>query len=234
MKVCALALLAFAGAATANVDTPGDIDRSNYKMYTATIVGTLDTQVQPAGSTVVGPVFSNITGNDEGFFSVSSGPGDGNGTPQPIDFDDYTSILSGPSFLDEFSFVGGVNVVGGVMFFDFFDTGGLPVDGFGVQLSMAGNFIWTIDITNNDIAFNEAGFVQASVDDDGTFGPAAIGTWFLTADDATIGDNGAPAFAAGSPLGADLNFTFELVSIPAPSSAALLALGGLFAVRRRR
>ncbi len=234
MKTCAIALLAVAGTASANVGAPGEIDRSNYPIFTATMAGELgDTQATPTAG-VVGPVFSNITGDDEGFFSVSSDPGDGDGNPQPINFDDYSSILSGPGLLDEFTFVGGVDTAGGVMFFDFFDAGQSFVDGFGVQLPSAGNFIWTIDITNDDVAFTADGFVQASVDDDGSFGAASIGTWFLTADDATIGDNGAAAFAGGSPEGADLNHAFELVNIPGPSSAALLGLGGLFAVRRRR
>lgn len=182
---------------------------------------------------IAGPVYSNITSDVEGFFSVGSGPADGDGAPQVVSFDDYQSIAPAGGFMDEFTFVGGVDVAGGVLFFDFFDAAGANVvDGFGVALSQAGNFIWTIDITNNDVAFDGSGFAQMLVDDDGAFGPAANGTFFLTADDATVGDNLAAGFT--SPLGADLNHAFEIVAIPAPASAMLLGLGGFAATRRRR
>ncbi len=227
MKTVVVAMIAIAGSASA------DIDRSNYTIYTATasdIGGTVDGSLQ---SSIAGPVYSNMTGDDVGFFSTSSGAGDADGNPQVVNFDDYTSIATGGGLMDEFRFIGGVDVAGGVLFFDFFDSSSTFVDGFGVALSQAGNFIWTIDITNDDVAFAESGFLQMLADDDGSFGPAAVGTWFLTADAATIGNNGASAGFSG-PGGEPLHHTFEIVAIPAPASAALLGLGGLAAVRRRR
>ncbi|MEL6496930.1 MAG: VPLPA-CTERM sorting domain-containing protein [Planctomycetota bacterium] len=225
MKTVVVAMLAVAGSAAA------DIDRSGYTIYSATGSAIDGGVVSERG--IAGPVYSNQTSDVAGFFSIGSGPADGDGDVQVINFDDYTSIAPGGGFLDEFGFIGGVDVDGGVVFFDIFDTGGVFVDGFGVSLASAGNFIYTINITNNDVAFPESGIVQMSVDDDGAFGPAANGTWFLTADAATIGDNGAGAGFTG-PGGEDLHHTFELVAIPAPASAMLLGLGGLAAVRRRR
>lgn len=228
MKTAVVAMIAIAGSATA------DIDRSNYTIYGATasqIGGTVDGVAQGVAA---GVVYSNMSSDLEGFFSVSSGPADGDGNPLAINADDYTSTAPGGGLMDEFRFVGGVDTVGGVMFFDLFDAGGTFVDGFGVALSQAGNFIWTINITNNDVAFAESGFVQASIDDDGSFGPATGGAWFLTADDATVGSNDVGAIPGGSPAGNDLNHTFEITAIPAPASVALLGLGGFAAARRRR
>ena len=225
MKSVVVAMLAVAGSAAA------DIDRSNYTIYSAT-ASSIEGGVV-ADRSIAGPVYSNITSDTAGFFSTSSGPADGDGAPQLINFDDYTSIAPGGGFLDEFVFVGGVDVAGGVVFFDILDDSLGFVDGFGVALSQAGNFIWTINITNNDVAFPESGNVAMFVDDDGGFGPAANGTFFLTADAATVGDNGASAGFTG-PAGEDLHHTFELVAIPAPASAMLLGLGGLTAARRRR
>lgn len=218
-------MLAIAGSAAA------DIDRSNYTIYSAT--PTAIGGVVSADRGIAGPVYSNMSGDDVGFFSIGSGPADGDTNPQLINFDDYTSIAPGGGFLDEFAFIGGVDVAGGVVFFDILDDSLNFVDGFGVALSQAGNFIWTIDITNDDVAFPGSGNVAMFVDDDGSFGPAANGTWFLTADAATVGDNGASAGFSG-PGGEDLHHTFELVAIPAPASAMLLGLGGFAAARRRR
>jgi hypothetical protein len=228
MKIAVVAMVAIAGSASADFTS---IDRSDYIIYTdvtATPIG-VDSAQRGVGATV----YSNMTSDAEGFFNLAAGPADGDGVPQTINVDDYQSIAPGGGLMAEFQFVGGVTVAGGAMFFDFFDAGGTLVDGFGVLLPQAGNFIWTINITNNDVAFAGSGFVQASIDDDGAIGPATGGSWFLTADDATVGDNLLSA-GFGSPLGADLNHAFQINAIPAPASAALLGLGGLAAVRRRR
>lgn len=225
MKTAVVAMLAIAGSAAA------DIDRSNYTIYSATAVE-IDSNLS-ADRGIAGPVYSNMTGNDVGFFSISNSPADGDGAPQLVNFDDYTSTAPGGGFLDEFAFIGGVDTAGGVLFFDILDDSLNVVDGFGVGLPQAGNFLWTIDITNDDVAFPETGNVAMFADDDGAFGPATNGVWFLTADAATIGNNGASAGFSG-PGGEDLHNTFELVAIPAPGTAALLGLGGLAAVRRRR
>lgn len=144
---------------------------------------------------------------------------------------DYFSAATSNISMEQFKFVGGVDVVGGVMFFDFFDVTGAYVDGFGVQLSSAGNFIWTITLgTPMNIA--SGGYVQASVDDEDLAGVGsfAASQWFLGNNGATIGDAGAPE---ASP---DFNYNFEIigVAVPTPGSLALLGLGGLATVRRRR
>ncbi len=224
----AAAVAALAGSAFAN------IDRSLYTIYSDAAVTAVDIRQagDDASRSFTGVSYSNLTSDVEGFFSQSLTTPDGDGAPTPLDFDDYQSIAPGNAFLDEFGFVGGVDTVGGVVFFDIFDAGGAPVDGFGVALASAGNFIYTIDITNNDVLVPAGGFVQMSVDDDGAFGPATGASWFLTADDATVGDNLGAGFT--SPAGNDLNYAFELVTIPTPGAAGLLGLAGLAAIRRRR
>jgi hypothetical protein len=232
-----IAIVAVAGAAAAASALPANIDRSGYTIYTPASAQAIDT-IAPVENT--GIVYSNMTADTEGFFSVTS-TGTVDGALDVVNFDDYQSTAPGGGFLDEFRFVGGVGNsndpfdTGGVVFFDFFDAGGAPVDGFGVVLN-AGNFIYTINITNNDVAVAGSGFVQMSFDDEDLFGfgAASQASFFLTADDATVGNNLLGAFPGGSPLGADLNHTFELNIIPTPGAAAVLGFAGLAATRRRR
>ena len=147
-----------------------------------------------------------------------------------IGFDDYDSIAAGGSIdIATFRFVGGVQQVGGTMFFDFFDTNSNFVDSFGVSLGNAGNFIYTITINTypGGVVVPDAGFLQVSV------GAGFTGQWFMTTDAPTIGtSNAAVGGAAGG-----LQHKFEIngdYDVPAPATAALLGLGGLTAVRRRR
>ncbi len=237
-----IGIVAVAGAAAAASALPANIDRSGYTIYAPAAQQAIDSI---APNEFVGVAYSNMTSSSEGFFSVSNTTPVADGNLDVVNFDDYQSIAPNGGFLDSFRFVGGVNTAqtdpllppnpGGVVFFDFFDAGGNLVDGFGVNLSQGGNFIWTINITNNDVAVASGGFVQMSFDDEGLFGAAVSrAQWFVTADDATVGDNLVGAFPGGSPLGADLNQAFELTLVPAPGAVAMLGLGGLAATRRRR
>ncbi|MFG0326479.1 MAG: PEP-CTERM sorting domain-containing protein [Phycisphaerales bacterium JB037] len=140
--------------------------------------------------------------------------------------DDYVSTISSPSTLSVFRFVGGVESVNEVVFFQFRDTGGVPVSSFGVRLPSASfTSIWTITLTDpNATAVPAAGFVDM-IADDGTNNPDGLPTLF-----AWRFKDVAPA--VGSTTGDVHRMTMEVV--PAPASMALLGLGGLAAARRRR
>lgn len=142
---------------------------------------------------------------------------------------DYTSISSGNISMEAFKFIGGSDVGNALVFFDFFDAGGGYVNSFGVILPQGGSFIWTINLgTPLDVA--AGGFVQMVVDDEDLYGYGSVAAaqWFLGNAGASIGDAGAPE---ASP---DFNFNFEIVGVPTPGVPALLGLGGVAAVRRRR
>lgn len=210
----------------------GPVDHSDYTIYNASSYTARALQSVPLGSQrgASGIIFSNMEAG-AGFQSFALNEITLDGEVEALGFDDYTSTAPGVSTLTEFRFVGGVQQANGVMFVDFFDASGAAVDGFGIQLDQAGNFLYRITV-NSEVNIENVGFVQISVDDDGRFGSGVqtTGQWFLSDAAATIGANG-PQGGAGS--GA-LNHNFELTVVPAPASAALLGLGGLLAARRRR
>ncbi len=140
--------------------------------------------------------------------------------------EDYVSIIDSPSTLAVFQFVGGVETANHVVFFNFYDTSAQFVSGFGVRLPSASlTSVWTITITDpTSIAVPAAGFVEL-VADDGTNNPDLLPTnaaWRFK--------DVAPAIGST----ADEVYRMSLDVIPAPGSAALLALGGFAAMRRRR
>lgn len=140
--------------------------------------------------------------------------------------DDYVSTISSPSTLASFQFVGGVEEDNEVVFFTYFDTSNTPVSGFGVRLPTAGfTNVWTITLTDpNATAVPAAGFLQMDADDgsNNPDGLPGIIAWRYK--------DVAPAI--GSTTGDVYRMTMDV--IPAPSSLALLGLGGLVATRRRR
>jgi MYXO-CTERM domain-containing protein len=216
MTKTAIALLvAAAGVASADVV----IDRSGYEIHTAQGVAIGDT-AQARG-------FSSLYNNQDGPYSAFPPAG---AVDNPIGVADYQSIATNNIDVGEFVFVGGVDTMDTVVFFDFFDAGGTFLDGFGVALPEAGNFIWTITPTDLEIAAD--GLVQMTVDD-GTNGPAGLATWFLNENTASVGNAGAIDVSAGL---SSFNFAFSIngTEVPAPGAVALLGLGGLVASRRRR
>ena len=202
-----------------------DIDRSSISMSTATAREIGSTAGLRGTSTTV---YSN-TAEGTGYQAAPVSGINVNGELELLGTADYQSIATSNFELTEFQFIGGVNQVGGVVFFDFFDAGGSYIDSAGVQLSEAGNFLWTITLnTTFDIA--DGGFVQMYVDDENLAGAGSTagGQWFLTDAGATIGD------ALAADAGTSFDYTVALSTVPAPGAAALLGLGGIAATRRRR
>jgi hypothetical protein len=143
--------------------------------------------------------------------------------------DDYASTATGAGGifpLHSIRFVGGVEVVGGILDFFLLDSNEQTVSSFGVQFPNAGNFIWTITLTNPLPAAN-SGFFQVQTRD------LTTGQWFATVTPANPGSN---SFSSGygSTFDPQRIGAFELREVPAPGALALLGLGGLFAARRRR
>lgn len=215
--------LAMASSASADLTgaTHSNILSPEFYTLTATPIGAPDL----AG--VLGTAYSNMDAG-AGFQAFPVGG-------PSLGFDDYDSIATGGTIdVQSYRFVGGVNVAGGVMFFEFFDSTSTFVDSFGVALPQAGNFIWTITINTfpGGVVIPDAGIHQVVTDDVGAFGPAALGQWFLSDANPTIGtSNPAIGGAAG---GFSHKFEINGEFVPAPATAALMGLGGLVAARRRR
>lgn len=222
MKAIAMVLVAgVAGTAAADI-APFDataIDRTGMTIYSgdAVIAAPLDSATSALFT--AGTAYENMALGTN--FVTSSGAAGGvAGTA------DYDSAADDDINMGAFRFVGGVAAAGGVLFFDFFDSAGNFYDGFGVQLSSGGNFIYTITLTTPQLV-QDSGFVQMFADD-GSVLVATNGTWFLNNEAPTIGSAGAIDVAP------DLDYKFAIDAIPAPGSVALLGLGGMVAARRRR
>lgn len=238
-NVIALVSLAGLAAAASAVPVNVEIDRSSYQMVVATGIS-LDDGREARTSTQ----YDNISAVTEGYFNLQA-TAEADGELEVVNFDDYQSIASDDISLEEFQFVGGVNASdpffptpGGVVFFDFFDSAGNLIDGAGVVLPEGGNFIWTITL-NTPFDITSSGFVQMSFDDDNLTGvspDASTAQWFLTADDATVGNNLLNAGFTSPDTGADLNQAFSITGteVPAPGAMAVLGLAGLASSRRRR
>ncbi len=226
-SIVGVGVAALASAAVAGPVRPAELDRSGYAIYQA--VGTeigVDLGVERGATTY----YSNM-GSGTGFAAFPMSGIQVDGQLESLGVADYASTAVNNIDLNVMKFVGGVNQAGGVAFFDFYDAGGVFVDGFGVQFANAGNFIYTITI-NSAVEIAAGGFVEMLVDDENLAGAGsnAGGQWFLSDAAATIGSAG--AFDANP----NLNFKLELTGaeVPAPGALALLGLGGLAAGRRRR
>jgi len=152
-----------------------------------------------------------------------------------LGMDDYNGVLTPDGdvmLLTQFKFIGGVNVAGGVVFFDFFDAPGTTyLDGFGVQLPQAGNFLWTITITYTPLdplfIYNNG---QVGMAVGGAPYPLATAKWYLNSALPTIGTTAAIPPGLNDPITLlPMNFKFEITPEPA---SLLLVLAGLL-IRRR-
>ena len=168
-------------------------------------------------------MYSAMTGPFAGFAAATGNLG----------FDDYVGIVppgdaDGNSPLEEFGFVGGVTTVGGIVQIQVYNVNSDLVNFVNIALPSAGNFIWTItpSLVPGDDFFSipNAGFVQMVA------APTTTGQWFLSTSLPTIGTE---SRAAGMGSLTTHSHRFRL-DVPEPASMALLALGGLFAARRRK
>lgn len=225
MKAIAVVMAAgLAGTAVADI-APFDvasIDRSSMTIYSGAAVQATPIGAESGALFTAGTAYENMDPGN-GFLAFPPATG-------VLGTADYDSAADDDINMGAFRFVGGVAAAGEVIFFDFFDAGGVFYDGFGVQFPQGGNFIWTITLATPQIT-QDAGFVQLFADD-GSAVVASTGQWFLSDAAPTIGSAGA-ADATG-PAGESLNHKFAIDAVPAPGSIALLGLGGLAAARRRR
>lgn len=216
------ALSLCAGAAIASPVLSAQVDRSGYEIY--------DAHAHIARGESFITSYSDMEPGDDGFAAFDDTAIDANDQLEVAGIADYASVSASDIVLNQFRFVGGVDQDGGIVFFDFFDSTGSFVDGFGVRIAEAGSFRWTIDL-NEAITIANSGFVRMAIDDEDLAGAGstAAGRWFL-------GNNGATIGSAGDPEdGADFNHLFELnTAVPSPGSLALLGMGGVVASRRRR
>lgn len=215
-KTAIAMLVAAAGIASADINLE-NVDRSGYQTFTATGI---EIGAQNRGG-VAPTQYDNIAAGPGGYVAFPAS------NVNPLGVADYQSVATNNIAMDEFTFVGGVDVAGETVFFDFFDAGGNFVDGFGVALSQAGNFIWTITI-GGGVEAAAGGFVQMSIDTGGFVN--GNGQWFLSDGVAAVGD----ALAEDAGGGNNFNFGITGTEVPAPGAFALLGLGGMVASRRRR
>ena len=135
--------------------------------------------------------------------------------------EDYVSVGVDPTNqLLTHVFAGGVATANHVLFFNFYNAGGNFTGGYGVRLPQAGNFVWTITL-GQAIPIANVGYVGLIPD------IGVTGTFRYTASAPTVGTsmdvaNGAPGY-----------YRYK-ITVPTPASGALLGLGGLVALRRRR
>jgi hypothetical protein len=213
-----LAVAVIASPATAT------IDRSNVPLLSAA-ASPPDTGKLGRAVSYNGVAYSNMSAFDDDP-SVS-------GTSGAVSSDDYTSIVTDPDtiLMSQFQFVGGVANADEVLFFDFYDTGGVYVDSFGVQFSEGGMFTWTVTMSVPFVVPN-AGRCDMWADD-GSVLVVSKGTWFMNSAAPTIGTTGPTLPGYTDDLGKPLNHKFEIISTPEPATISLLALGGLALLRRR-
>lgn len=208
----AIAGLSIAGIASAAPIT-GDFNMLDPSMYTLTATP-LDSA--DAGRGELDPSFYSAIDGPYTAFAAATGT---------IGFDDYGTDAEDDIVLTSFRFVGGVAEVGGTMSFQFFDADENFADSFGITLSQAGNFIWTITL-NSEVIVPANGLVQAVVGEEFT------GQWFLGSTAPIIGTNDLEI--GGNGTTSSHRFELNGVLVPTPGAVALLGMAGVCATRRRR
>lgn len=220
LAISALAISASVGFT--NPITLQSADRSGYQMY----IG----QSQSARGSNFTSLYSDLAPGADGYVAFPDTAIEADGELESAGVADYATGSTDKILLEQFIFIGGVNQAGGTVFFDFFDSAGAFINGFGITLPDDGSFIWTIDL-NESFSLLSEGLIRMSVDDENLSGSGSMasGRWFLGNAGASIGNAGD---AEASP---DFNFNFALNStVPTPGSLALLGITGVAASRRRR
>ncbi len=214
LKVTAVMVVAACAGSAFAEPVLGDV--STYRQVGADQVTMISLEEGTQG--VSNTVYSNIDAGPSGYQAFPPANG-------VLGFDDYTSTEAGSVTLDSIRFVGGVELDGGGLVFEFFNAAGdTLIDAFSVTLATGGNFIWTINL-GGTITVDGAGILQVSTD------ATSNGQWFLSDGGPVIGSEDG---TFGGANGGALAHNFELNQVPAPSALAMLGLGGLVAGRRRR
>lgn len=246
--VSAAAVAALAGSAFGLGET---LDRTNTPIFTIDTPGISITKRELSSQTPVGRATTTVYDGLGGLGYVASPAATGG-----LGVEDYGTTLS-PSGapngsptsaadtfgLVEYGFAGGVTATGGVLFFEFYYNNFSFAGSFGVSFPSAGNFIWTIGITNPAATqIPTEGYHQVFANNNPGIGPVTSGQWFLNTGGANpaIGhndgawDNGSFDYGTTTtPSIHAIGQSFSLVA-PAPGAAALMGLAGLAGIRRRR
>jgi len=213
-----VAVAGFAGAASADFLTVP----ANQHLYTSHDAGMVASPLTGDSTRAGGaPQYSSIAAPATGYQALADGTF--------AQRDDYTSIAAGNFNLDLFKFVGGVTAVGGILDFFFLDNATPTpnvVASFAIQFPQAGHFIWSITFGAADPVILNAGQLQIQSR------TGSSGAWWFTSTPAAPGNNSFTS-GSGSQFTPPLIQTFEM-QVPGPGSLALLGLGGLVGLRRRR
>jgi len=210
-------------AASVSAEPLVNTNRMNAPIYTAVSASPLDGSPSERLS---GIIYNNLPlGSPLYYLSASSGT---------VSVDDFNTVsgFSGMWEMNQFKFVGGVANPNEVLFFTFWDQNWSYMDSFGVQLPYGGAYIWTITISSpaNHVIHN-GGYVRMWADDGSVITPST-GIWYMDAlapaKGTTMGTY--PGYTDG---GMDLNHKFQIV-VPEPASLALLGMGVMTLVLRRR
>jgi hypothetical protein len=218
LLVCAASITFLGGTAHATTLVLDEADLPAGVTVTRTPIGPGRAALHDRGTLVADPVFESGVGPTQATLTAALGQ---------IAFDDFTTTLagagpgSGTFTLAQFGFIGGAEVAGATVAIDFFDTAFSFVGGFGLQPTTPGVFLYTITLSPAvNIQVPVEGLMFASETAGLPF------SWLAT--------DGAPVVGSSTPgsAGNGLDLVYGL-GIPAPATAAPLALALLGARRRR-